>query len=88
MITELELLGYPDMEEAELAQVKAFLTSCTIESISDEIKSLYTHLRRRYRLKLGDAVAAATAIALDLPFMTADKDFEKVTELRLMRYSP
>lgn len=88
VITELELLGYPNISEAELTQVKGFLASCTIEGISEEIKTLYAYLRRRYRLKLGDAVVAATAIALDLPFMTADKDFEKVVELRLMRYSP
>jgi len=38
-------------------------------------------------LKLGDAVVAATAIYLDLPFMSADKAFNKVTELQLALYN-
>jgi predicted nucleic acid-binding protein len=36
---------------------------------------------------LGDATAAATAIYLDLPFMSADKDFSKIAELQLTFYN-
>lgn len=88
VITELELIGYPAMEAAEQAQVKGFLAGCSIIDINEEIKTLYADLRKRYRLKLGDAMAAATAIYLDLPFMSADKAFSKVVELQMMLYTP
>ena len=88
VVTELELIGYPDIEDAELDQIKAFLATCSIVDINDDIRGIYTTLRRRYRLKLGDAAAAATALYLGLPFMSADKGFNKVEELQLMLYTP
>jgi PIN domain nuclease of toxin-antitoxin system len=36
---------------------------------------------------LGDAAAAATAIYLDLPFISADKGFNKITELQFTLYA-
>lgn len=88
VITELELIGFPDISVKELKQVKSFLEDCIIIDINEEIKSIYTTLRKQYRLKLGDASAAATAIYLDLPFMSADKSFNKITELQLTSYNP
>lgn len=87
VITELELIGYPDITIRESQRIKNFLDDCTLVEINDEIKSIYVHLRKQYRLKLGDATAAATAIYLDLPFMTADRDFSKVAELQLTLYN-
>jgi predicted nucleic acid-binding protein len=66
---------------------KGFLEDCTIIEINDEIKAIYNQLRKQYRLKLGDAAAAATAIYLDFPFITADKEFNKVAELQLTLYN-
>jgi len=87
VITELELIGFPDISSKELKQIKNFLEDCTVIEITEEVKSIYTFLRRQYRLKLGDAAAAATAIYLDLPFISADKEFNKVTELQLTSYN-
>src|ERR1700761_7041906 len=87
VITELELIGYPDIITKELNQIKKFLADCTIINISDEIKEIYVSVRKQYRLKLGDAMAAATAIYLDLPFISADKGFSKVDELQLTQYN-
>ncbi len=39
-------------------------------------------------MKLPDAIIAATAIHLQIPLITADKDFEKVEELMLYLYQP
>ena len=66
----------------------AFLASCEVMPLLPAIRAAYVDLRRRYRLKLGDAVVAATAIALGQPLMTADKGFQKVTELQLTMYEP
>ncbi len=87
VITELELIGYPDISAKELVRIKEFLKNCTVIEINEDIKTLYTHIRKQYRLKLGDAAAAATAIYLDLPFMSADKGFNKVKELQFTLYS-
>ena len=88
IITELELIGYPEITVKELKLIKDFLGNCTIVDLNDGIKTIYSSLRRDYKLKLGDATAAATAIYLDLPFMSADKVFTRVTELQLTSYTP
>jgi predicted nucleic acid-binding protein len=86
IICELELIGFPDISPKELKEVKGFLAECTVIDINEEIKSTYTLLCQQYRLKLGDAAAAATAIYLNLPFISADKGFNKVKELQLTLY--
>ncbi len=88
VITEMELIGYPDITPKELNQIKSFLESCTIVELNEEIKTIYTALRKQYRIKLGDAAAAATAIYMDLPFMSADRVFTRISELQLTSYLP
>jgi len=88
VIAELELIGFPDISVKELKQIRGFLDDCTIIDINEEIKHLYSLLRKQYRLKLGDAMAAATAIYLDLPFMSADKGCNRIAELQLTTYNP
>ncbi len=87
VLTELELIGYPDITIEERQQITNFLKDCTIIEINDDIKSIYVELRIRYKIKLGDAVTAATSMYLDLPFITADKGFNKITELQLTLYN-
>ena len=86
VITELELIGYPDITTKELQQVRNFLEDCTIIELNEEIKSIYINLRKKYRIKLGDAATAATTVFLDLPLMSADKGFDKIEELQLTFY--
>ena len=87
IITELELIGYPEINEKELNNIKRFLEDCIIININDDIKKTYTALRRKYKLKLGDAIVAATAMHLELPLITADKKFNQITELDIMLYN-
>ena len=44
VITELELIGYPDISSKELQSIKAFLEDCTIIGISEPIKKIYTDI--------------------------------------------
>ena len=41
-------------------------------------------LRRDYRLKIPDAVIAASALVLAVPLISADTDFDKVDNLNLV----
>ena len=88
IITEMELIGYPEITAKELSSINSFLNDCFIININEEIKSVYTGLRRKYKIKLGDAIVAATAICFDLPLITADKDFNRITELNITLYNP
>jgi predicted nucleic acid-binding protein len=54
--------------------------------MSNDIKDTYIELTRKYQLKLPDALISASAIAWEIPFITEDKGFKKITELDLIFY--
>lgn len=85
-VTQLELLGYPDIINAEKQQIELMLESCVIIDINNKIKAEVVRLRKKYSLKLPDCIVAATAIHLDLPLLSSDKGFKKIKELNLVLY--
>jgi predicted nucleic acid-binding protein len=87
-VTELELLGLKRLSAEEENQIQALLSDCVIVPLNNSIKQKYVELRRSYHLKLADALIAATAIASNLPLITADKQFQTVVELTLIAYEP
>lgn len=60
------------------------IDQCFVIDFNAEIKYKTILLKQRYKIKLPDAVIAATAIIHDLPFITADSDFKSITELNLI----
>jgi len=43
--------------------------------------------KQKHTVKLPDAVIAATAIYLDLPLLTFDKNFESILNLKVMMWT-
>lgn len=85
-ISELELLSYPKISETEEAQIRGFLDSTQLVDINQEIKEISIDLKRKYKLKLPDAIIAASSYYFNLPLFTADSDFSKVVELDVIRF--
>lgn len=85
-ITELELMGFQDISIKEEKQINELLNDCLVVSLNNNIKKEYIELRKKYRLKLADAIIAATAITLNIPLITSDKQFAIVKELNLIQY--
>jgi len=73
VISELELLAYPDLTQSEEAHIKAFLQDITIVELNSTVKSHAIDLRKRYRLKLPDALIVATALAFNATLLTNDQ---------------
>ena len=86
VINEIELLGYSDFQKKELEAVKTFLTYCTSENITNDVKEKAINLRRNWGLKLPDAIILATALSKKIPFVTADKVFKKIKEGQIIYY--
>lgn len=85
-VTELELLGYKGISAEELLKVENLLAESTIIDINSVIKKIVIELRKSYKIKLPDAIIAATSHYLNIPFMTSDKDLSKLTELNILLY--
>jgi predicted nucleic acid-binding protein len=85
-ITELELLGYKEISTEERSKVENLLADSTIIDINSEIKKIVIELRKSNKIKLPDAIIAATSHYLNIPFMTSDKDLAKLTDLNILLY--
>ena len=87
-ITEIELLGFHGLSAADEEIMSSYLSKVTIISLNASIKTIAIDLRREYKLKIIDAIIAASAIYFDLPFVTADKAFKKIIDLNVQLINP
>jgi len=85
-INELELLSFPQLSTDDTQIIREFLKETIIIDINESIKANTIHLRTKYNLKLPDAIVAATARFLQIPLLTADKDFKQITEIPILFY--
>ena len=85
-ISELEILSLPVLSSKEILRIKNFLQKYFIIDINDFVKESTLELRRKYLIQLPDAIILATALFLDLPFVTADKRLFKIKEVKIIRF--
>ncbi len=83
IVTQLELLSYPDITPAEESHIRSILNDLTVVGLGPEICQSTIYLRRAYRLKLPDAIICATALTLDATLLTNDKRLTGVAEIRV-----
>ena len=62
VITEMELLSFQGLTEQQRTCLRRFIEDMTVVEIDDDIKEHTIALRLEHRLKLPDAIVAATAI--------------------------
>lgn len=80
VITEIELLAYPELREDSMVATISLLSAMGVVELSTEVKRIAIDIRRKRILKLPDSLIAATAIALGVPLLTGDQRFRKVTD--------
>ena len=83
-ISEIELLGYKDISESDEIKLKQLIADCFILDWNSNIKETTIALRKKYNIKLPDAIIASTSIVYGIPLVTADKGFLKIKELDLI----
>ncbi len=85
-ITIAEVLGGPlnAGDEALVKRYRAVLESWQVVELSADIAESAARLRASLKLKLPDAIQAASAIAINADaLVTHDRDFAKVTALKV-----
>lgn len=82
--TEIELKSRYEITNKELQQLDKIFEDIVILTFNNEIKERTIALRHKKKLKLPDALIVATAMWIDLPFITADKDFKNIPDLKLI----
>jgi len=85
-IAELESLSYQKLSTKERSTIRDFLDECILLDLNMEIKKITIDFRVNYRLKLPDAIIAATGYYYKLPLVSADKNFSKIKEIEVIRF--
>ena len=80
-ITEMELLSKKSIGKQEDSLIRQMLSICVRVNHNQNITDLTIELRRNERLKLPDAIIAATAQYLNLPLLKVDKSFSKIKSI-------
>lgn len=77
-VTRMELLGYPGITTNEDALIRQRLAQFTYLAISTAVEDMAIELRRSRRVKLPDALIAATALCHGLELLTMDMGLQAV----------
>ena len=83
IITKIELLGFnaPNAKEQEFT--KKFVKACYIFNLNETVIDQTIVLRKQYKIKIPDAVIAATAMVYSLTLITHNTgDFNKIANLK------
>ena len=83
VITEIELIGVKIIEGISLRDRKHFINHCIIHPFDNDIKETTIKIKQNTNIQTPDAIIAATANKYQLPFVTADKGFNKIEGLNL-----
>ena len=86
VITEIELLSIPFQRTQEDRLMREFISNCFIVDLDSEIKIQTIQLRKGQKIKIPDAIIAASSIVKKLPLFTADKGFSKIPALDIVLF--
>jgi predicted nucleic acid-binding protein len=84
-ITEIELLCWKTASESDLAVLKDFIEDSVVFELEKEIKLKTAELRKTNKIKLPDAIIAATAVVRNLTLLTRNvSDFQNIQDLSVL----
>ncbi len=85
IVVKIEVLGYDDLP-AKMKQLETFLDLALVLPLDDDVTAKTIQLRRTYKkLKLGDAIIAATALVYNFALVTRNtNDFKKIESLEVI----
>ena len=85
LINKIEVLSFPDLSENEEIEINQFLLNFVTLNVDDPVAEETIRIRKKYNLKLGDALISATSIMHDAVLVSRnEKDFSKVDGLKFL----
>lgn len=84
VITKIEILGYRTKPDDQLI-LSSFVNDSTVIALQDNIVDYTIELRKEYKIKIPDAIIAATALCLGYTLISRNqKDFKNIPNLKLI----
>src|SRR5262249_6195227 len=83
VISRMELLAWPNATKEQLEILTQFVNTSVVFSLDEPVILKAIELRKGYRIKLPDAIIAATALVHSLDLITRNiDDFKSITGLK------
>jgi tRNA(fMet)-specific endonuclease VapC len=89
IISLIEIRVFDDLDGKSKQRLEAFVNQIEVMGLSSESISLLERtiqIRQTYRLKLPDAIIAASTIEQDAVLVTTDDTFKRVQELKIFNF--
>lgn len=83
VINKIEILGFQTTTPDEMLPFEELVDAAKLINISDDVVNQTIKLRKEYKVKLPDAIIAATVLAHNLVLLSAnEKDFKRINGLQ------
>ncbi len=83
-VTRIEALGFAGISPEEETAILEFVSASPSYPLDDGVIEQAIKLRQEQKMKLGDAIIAATALEYDIPLVTRNEDdFKHIAGLDL-----
>jgi len=84
VINKIEILGYPDLSSEEEQVFNLLINNAVLHPIDNAIIKKTIEIKKKYRIKLPDALIAATCLVYRLEILTFNlNDFKNIKGLSL-----
>lgn len=85
VINKIELLGYPNLDKNEEEKFNLLINHSILHPIDNKIIEETISIRKSHKIKLPDAIIAATCLVNGLDILTLNmKDFENINGLKVI----
>lgn len=84
IITEIEALSWVSKDASKESLIIEFIKFAQVVNLDSKIVAECVQLRRAKKIKLPDAIIAATAITQNLTLLTSDTDFKNIPNLKVL----
>lgn len=86
VINRIELFGNKNLEQQEQNALESFVNSAFVYNFDEEIILETIDIRKKYPIKLPDAIIAATCLVNNCTLITNNlKDFDKIEGLKTLQ---
>lgn len=85
VITRMELLAWPNADVRQLSVLNEFIDNAVVWNLDEPVIIKGIEVRKMYRVKLPDAIIAATALVYGFTLVTRNiADFKNISDLDLI----
>ncbi len=81
VITKMEIKCYSKLTENDISLIDKLIDECEIVGLSSDIQNVAVEFRKKFNLKLPDAIIAASSYCSNLPLLTCDAAFGRLEEM-------